>query len=142
MYRPGEDLVSEFIVACFGDTHRAPQVIYELRRMSPPAASDLDNGVALQWDEDGSMRVQQNVDPTSTGGAAWSSLWGAFISLALLLPRTEGLPAAANAVISAFAPKNDGSGLHGIRMEPSWWIDEFGISDDFLRDVGALVQPG
>jgi len=27
-------------------------------------------------------------------------------------------------------------------LDASWWKDEFGIHDDFVKQVGALIQPG
>ena len=27
-------------------------------------------------------------------------------------------------------------------IDASWWKDEFGIPDDFVKQVGALIQPG
>ena len=135
--------MSELIVSCFGDKYRASQVIHDLRRMNPTFVADLDNAVALLWDEEGNMRVQQSIDPTSATGAAWSSLWGAFISVAFLVPYTEGMPAAASAlVMSASSPASSKAAVETLRLSPTWWIDEFHIPDDYLRDVGAMVQPG
>jgi uncharacterized membrane protein len=27
-------------------------------------------------------------------------------------------------------------------LDASWWKDEFGIPDDFVKQVGAMIQPG
>jgi uncharacterized membrane protein len=33
-------------------------------------------------------------------------------------------------------------GAAGGALDAKWWKDDFGISEDFVKDVGKLVQPG
>ena len=46
----------------------------------------------------------------------------------------------AAAKVAAREPAENGDSLEPLTRD--WWVSDVGISDNFVRDVGALVQPG
>ena len=115
--------MSHLIVVGFKkDLLRASAVLNELSEMSAEWVIDLRDAVAVSRDYSGKLRVHQSYQMTTGTGTAWGSLWGALIGLTLAIPFTAG---AAGGAIDA-----------------NWWKDSYGISDDFVREVGAMVQPG
>jgi uncharacterized membrane protein len=65
------------------------------------------------------------------------------IGAVLAIPFTGGASAAAAA--GAIAAGVLGGGAVGATtgaINADWWKEDFGISEDFVRDVGSLIQPG
>ena len=46
----------------------------------------------------------------------------------------------AASTVAAREPATNGDSLAPLTR--NWWVTDVGIPDDFVRDVGALVQPG
>jgi uncharacterized membrane protein len=134
--------VSELLVVGFPDTHRAAQVAYELQRIDPRWTSELALAVTIAWQDDGRLLIHQTVDPAAHESAAWSGLWAALIREALLVPNTDRLPAASRAAQAALAGGEAGPAPAPPSLPPSWWVERLGIPEEFMRDIGALVEPG
>jgi uncharacterized membrane protein len=139
----GGTVMCELIAIGFKDEFQAVQVMSDLRQRKGDWTAALDDAVVLSWHEDGKLRVQQNIDPTTLESVGWSVLWGSLISAALLLPTMSGLSIAAAAAWDGARTLPNGA------LEPTigvpnarWWRDVACLSDDFLRDLGAMVQPG
>jgi len=133
----------DLVVVGFHDQYRAADVLNELRRMNNDWVVDLDDAVAVYRDYKGRLRIQQSYDPTSREGAAWGALWGSLIGAALAIPFTGGASAAAAGAALAVGALTGGAvGATGGAIDAAWWKDEAGISEDFVRRVGAMIAPG
>jgi len=137
-------IVPELIVVGFKkDMYRASEVLNELLRLNYDWVVDLHDAVAVYRDYEGKLRVDQSYQMTTGEGAGWGALWGLMIGSILAIPFTAGASAAAaGAAVAtgAIGGTAIGSGLGAV--DASSWKDEFGIADEFVQRVGALVQPG
>ena len=125
------------------DMYRASEVLNKLQDLNSDWAVDLKDAVAVYRDYNGKLRIDQSYEMTTREGAAWGGLWGALIGAMLAIPFTGGASAAvaASAVAAgAFGGTALGAGLGAIDADS--WKEDFGISDDFVKDVGLMVQPG
>jgi uncharacterized membrane protein len=135
--------MSVLIVIGFRDPYRASEVMNELRRREWDWVVDLDQAVVVRWDERGRLRVQLNVDPTAHESVSWARMWGSLLSVSLLVPVTESMIDAAGDVAFASGTRTDTRDpSHRIMPNPRWWRDNLHLSNEFIRDVGAMVQPG
>jgi len=131
------------VVGFKNDMYRASQVLNQLQRMNEDWAVDLHDAVAVYRDTNGKLRVDQSLQMTTGEGAGWGGLWGSLIGATLAIPFTGGASAAAAAgAIAAGALSGGALGAGAGALDASWWKDEFGIPDDFVKNVGALIQPG
>src|SRR5215510_10334535 len=131
------------IVAGFGDPYRASEVLNELQRRDWAWVADLDQAVVVRWNEKDRLRVQFSVDPVTHEGADWAGLWGSFLSMALFVPTTDGIAEAAGTIaLASMGVEEVGRISHGAIPSVRWWRESLKIPDQFLRDVGAMVQPG
>jgi uncharacterized membrane protein len=137
-------IVAEMIVVGFKkDMYRASEVLNKLQDLNYDWVVDLKDAVAVYRDYSGKLRVDQSYEMTTGEGAAWGGLWGALIGAVLAIPFTGGASAAvaASAVAAgAFGGTAVGAGLGAIDADS--WKEDFGISDDFVQDVGLMIQPG
>lgn len=124
----------ELIVVGFPGRYRAAQVLTELRQRGVDLF-DLDQAITVSWEDRRNFIVQQSVNLSREEGSRWARLWGAFIKATLFQPFTERLSAAAGKVASS-----NGDSLAPLTRD--WWVADVGIPENFVRDVGALVQPG
>jgi len=70
-------------------------------------------------------------------------LLGALIGLSLAaIPFTGGASAAAAGTLAAGAAGDAAIGASAGALDAAWWKDEFGIPDDFVKQVGAMIQHG
>jgi uncharacterized membrane protein len=137
--------MSTLIVVGFKkDMFRASQVLNELVDLNYDWTIDLDDAVAAYRDYNGKLRIDASYQMTTGEGAALGGLFGSLIGLtlgAIAAPMTAGASAAAAGVIAAGAA-GGALGAAGGALDAKWWKDDFGISEDFVQDVGTLVQPG
>jgi uncharacterized membrane protein len=136
--------VAELIVVGFKrDMYRASEVLNELLELNDDWVVDLHDAVAVYRDYNGKLRVDQSYQMTTGEGAAWGGLWGLLIGATLAIPFTAGASAAAAAgAIAAGAAGGTAIGAGAGAIDASSWKDEFGIPDDFVRQVSTMVQPG
>jgi len=135
--------MAQLIVVGFKkDMYRASEVLNELQAMDDDWVVDLHDAVAVYRDYNGKLRVDQSYQMTTGEGAGWGGLWGSLIGLTLAIPFTGGATAPAAAVLAAGAAAGGALGAGAGAVDASWWKDEFGIPDDFVKQVGALIQPG
>ena len=136
--------MAELIVVGFKkDMYRASDVLNQLQRMNEDWAVDLHDAVAVYRDNNGKLRVDQSFQMTTGEGAGWGGLWGSLIGATLAVPFTGGASGAA--VAGALAAGALGGGALGASwgaLDASWWKDEFGIPDEFVKQIGAMIQPG
>lgn len=128
----------DLIVVGFPGRYRAAQVLTDLRQRGA-YLFDLDQAITISWEDRRNFIVQQSINLSREEGTHWARLWGGFIKATLFQPFTERLSIAALKV----AGREDGSrNGEQATLKRDWWVSDVGISDDFVRDVGALVQPG
>jgi uncharacterized membrane protein len=136
--------MAELIVVGFKqDMYRASIVLNKLSTMDDDWAVDLHDAVAVYRDVNGKLRVDQSYQMTTGEEAGWGGLLGALIGAIVAIPFTGGASAAVAA--GAYAAGAIGGGVLGAgvgALDASWWKDEFGIPEDFVQQVGTMVQPG
>ena len=128
------------------DMYRASQVLNRLIEMDYDWTIDLRDAVAVYRDYSGKLRTDQSYQLTTGEGAAMGGLFGSLIGLtlgAIAAPFTAGASTAVAA--GAVAAGGLGGGMLGAAggaLDATWWKEDFGISDDFVKEVGTQVQPG
>jgi len=136
--------VSELIATGFKDPYRAAEVLNELQRRSFKWVAELDHALVVSHKEQDEITVQFCLDlNTEAQEVARARLWGSFLSLALFLPSSNKLVDFANDLTAATNGKT-GAAVAARRITPDvrWWRESLCISDEFVRDVSAMIQPG
>jgi len=126
----------ELIVVGFQGRYRAAQVLTDLRQRGVHLF-DLDQAITVSWEDRRNFIVQQSINLAREDDSRWARLWGAFIKTTLFQPFTERLTSAAAKMTGGDVANGSGDALGR-----DWWVADVGIPESFVRDVGALVQPG
>ena len=136
--------MAELIVVGFKkDMYRASEVLNELLNLNDDWVVDLHDAVAVYRDYKGKLRVDQSYQMTTGEGAAWGGFWGLLIGATLAIPFTAGASAAAaGGALAAGALSGTALGAGLGAVDALSWKDEFGVPDEFVKRVGAMVQPG
>lgn len=135
--------MAELIVIGFkSDIYRASGVLNKLLQLNDDWIVDLDDAVAVYRDYNGKLRTDQSYAPTTGEGAAWGGLLGMAIGATLAIPFTAGTSAVAAAALTAGALGGTAIGAGAGALDASSWKETYGISDEFVKEVGELVQPG
>jgi uncharacterized membrane protein len=135
--------MAELVVVGFEGKHRAAEVLDQLVVLNDLSEIDLKDAVAVYRTDDGRLRFDQSVQPTTGEGAAGGALLGGLIGALLMAPFTGGISAAAAA--GAMGIGAAAFGLSGAAIgaeDASSFKEDFGITDDFVKQVGGMVQPG
>ncbi len=111
------------IVAGFKkDKFRASKVLNELVELDYAWTVDLDDALAAYRDYNGKLRIDAGYPLTMCEGVSLGELLSSLIGLTL------------GAIVAPVTARG--------ALDAKWWKDDFGIADDFIKDVGRLVQPG
>ena len=133
--------MSELVAFVFRDQFRAPEVLNELRRRDWCWVRDLDEAVVVTLNESGRARVHLSVDLSTYKGAGWARLWGSLLTSTLFMPVTDLMVETTNGLTLA----GHGNAVVGVATrltrEGTWWQQALKQSDDFKRDVAALIGP-
>jgi uncharacterized membrane protein len=133
--------MAELIVVGFKkDMYRASEVLNTLQDMNESWVVDLRDAVAVYRDYNGKLRVDQSYQMTSGEGAAWGGLFGGLMGALLAAPFTGGASVAA--VIAAGSLSGVALGATAGAIDAGTWKEDYGISEDFVKQVGTMVQPG
>jgi uncharacterized membrane protein len=125
------------------DMYRASRVLDELRALNADWTIDLRDAVAVYRNRHGDLRLDQSYGHTTGEGAGWGFLWGSLIGALLALPVAAAGAATAAGALAVGAIGGGGTlGAIGGAADADWWRDEVGLSETYVRDVGALVRPG
>jgi uncharacterized membrane protein len=133
--------MAELIVVGFKqDMHRASEVLNTLQEMNDSWVVDLNDGVAVYRDYKGRLRVDQSYGMTTGQGAAWGAVVGGIIGALVAAP----IAAVAGAASALAAGSVSGVALGATvgAIDADQWKHDFGISEDFVHSVSAMVQPG
>jgi uncharacterized membrane protein len=135
--------MAELMVVGFEGKHRAAEVLDQLEQLNATWAIDLKDAVAVYRTDGGKLRVDGSVQPTSKEGAAGGALLGGLFGALIIAPFTAGASAAAAAAaIGAGAVSLGATGAVIGADDAAEYKREFGISEDFVEQVGGKVQPG
>jgi uncharacterized membrane protein len=116
-----EHIMSTLIAVAYPDESTAQQARATLRRLQTERLVELDDAV-IAINDNGKIRLDQSVN--LTGGASLSgALWGGLIGLIFLMPIAGAAIGAASGAISGH-------------------FSDYGIDDQFVKDLGAKMQPG
>jgi uncharacterized membrane protein len=133
--------MAELIVVGFKqDMYRASEVLNTLQDMNNSWVVDLHDAVAVYRDYSGKLRVDQSYQMTTGEGAAWGGLFGGLLGALLAAPFTGGASVAA--VLAAGSLSGVALGATAGAIDAGSWKEDYGISEDFVDQVGAMVQPG
>lgn len=135
--------MAEIIVVGFNGKHRAAEVLEQLRQLNTNTI-ELKDGVAAYRTKDGRLRVDTSLEPTGKEGAAFGGILGALIGAVLAGPfaALAAVPAAGVALGVGGATLGAMSGGVIGFDDAETWKDKYGISDDFVKEVGGMLQPG
>ena len=136
--------MAELIVIGFEGKHRGAEVLDQVQRLHAHATIDLEDGVAVYRTDDGRLRLDQSVHPTTGQDTAGGALLGALIGAVLALPvaALASVPAAAAALGVGGAALGATGGAVMAFDESTAWRETYGISEEFVKEVGGMVQPG
>ena len=135
--------MQEFIAVGFPGTHRASEVLGQLQQLNYEWTIDLADAVAVYRTDDGRLRVDQSVEPTTKEGAAMGGLVGIMLGGLLAAPFTGGLSAAAAAAAVGAGALSAGTiGAAAGAADAASFKEAYGIPDEFVQQVGGMVQPG
>jgi uncharacterized membrane protein len=122
--------MSDLIVVSFKGDDTADQVLNKLQAMQKENLIDLEDAVVAVRDRNGKVRLKQAVDLVTAGavsGAAWGTLMGTLVGLLFLNPLAGlatglALGAGTGAISGALA--------------------DYGINDDFIKNMAKNLEPG
>jgi uncharacterized membrane protein len=135
--------MSDLIVVGFHGKHRASEVLGQLEQLTYDWSLQMKDAVAAYRTDDGRLRVDQSVQPTTKEGAGYGAFIGGIIGALLAAPFTGGLSAAAAAATLGVGAATAGTIGGAIGAEDAdTFKREYGISDDFVKEVGGMIQPG
>ena len=121
--------MSDLIVVGFDKPHEADRVLTELGRLRREHLIDLEDAVVAVRDPDGKVHIKQSISMVGRGasyGTISGALWGTLIGLLFLNP-LAGM--AIGGAVGAGTGALSGS------------LIDFGINDDFIRDIGETLTP-
>jgi len=133
--------VSELIAFVFRDQYRAPEVLNELRRRDWPWVKDLDDAVVITLDQERRARVQLTIDPGRSEARGWARFWSSLLTRTLLFSLTEVMVGAAESLLSTNRLAPLSAEPIAETEEASWWRESLQHSENFPRDLGALMVP-
>ena len=122
--------MSDLVVLDFDGIDTADTVLTKLRLLRKQELIDMADAVVVIRPEDGDIQIKQSVNLTAIGAASGLSsgmLMGALVGLLVLNPlggmALGGMVGAASGAVS-------GS------------LADYGINDDFIRELGETIAPG
>jgi uncharacterized membrane protein len=135
----------ELIVVGFKGTHRAAEVMDQILDLNTDWSIELhlEDAVAVYRTRDGRLRLDESIQPTRHVGAEWGGLLGVMIGGLLAVPFTGGASAAvAAATVGAGAVTGAATGALIGGEDAAEQRAKYGISENFINQVGGVVQPG
>ena len=135
--------MSNLIVVGFEGKHHAAEVLEQLLRLQKPETFELDDAVAVYRTDNGRVRIDRSMNPTSKTGAGFGGAIGALVGAILALPFTAGGSVAVAASAIGASSLMGGAFGAGVGAEDAKTVqNQHGITDEFVKRVGALILPG
>jgi uncharacterized membrane protein len=135
--------MENLIAVGFRGRHRASEVLAQLQQLDYEWTLDLADAVAAYRTDDGRLRVDQSMNPTTKEGAGWGGVIGALLGGLIAAPFTAGTSAAvAAAAIGTNALGVGALGAAAGADDAATFKEQYGVSDDFVQQVGGLIEPG
>src|SRR5580704_6108284 len=122
--------MSSLVVLGFDGIHTADEVLNKLRSLQREYLIDLEDACVVEREKNGKVYIKQAVNLTALGAATGGSrgaLWGTIVGLLFLNP-LAGM--AIGAITGAGAGALSGS------------LTDYGIRDDFIRQLGQTIPEG
>lgn len=122
--------MSELVCIAYQQEDTADKVLNELRDLQVEHLIDLEDACVVVRDAKGKVHLKQALNLTAAGaasGSLWGGLFGMLIGSMVFSPLIGW---AAGAAVGA------GSGAI------SGKLSDYGINDDFIKELGSKVQPG
>src|SRR5215475_132715 len=122
--------MSDLVAVSFKGEHTADQVLNKLQALQTEYLIDLEDSCVVVRDQTGQVHLKQAINLTGMGAATGGlrgAMWGTLIGLLFLNPL---IGMVAGGAVGA------GSGALAGRLS------DYGINDDFIRSVGATIEPG
>ena len=135
--------MAELMVVGFDGTHRAAEVLDQVLGLSARWKIRLEDGVAVYRTRSGRLRLDQSIRATPGEGAALGGLLGVMLGALLAAPFTAGASAAvaASAVATGGVVLGATGALFGAD-DAERFKEESGLTEEFVRQVGGMIQPG
>jgi uncharacterized membrane protein len=135
--------VSELLAIVFKDQYRASEVLNDLQRREWDWVVDLDKAVVVRQVDQDKFKVLFSFDPTTEEEEIRARLWGSLLSLILFHSLTDGVVDTARNFADACGARTSREiEPRKILPDVKWWREILCLSDEFVRDVGAMIQPG
>ena len=133
----------DLIVVGFRGKERASEVLTELLQLAYRGRLDLFDGVAAHRTDDGKLRIDDSIQPLPREGAGLGAVFAAWLGALIAGPFTGGLSVAAAVAVTGAAAVGAGAiggtiGAHDAAVSK----EKHGLSDEFVRQVGGMIQPG
>ena len=133
----------ELVAVAFDGKRRASEVLEQLQMLNADWTINLHDAVAVYRTDDGRLRIDQSVQPTSGKGAAMGGLLGGLLGAIIAAPFTAG--ASTVAAVSLIGAGAVGFGLPGAVVgaaDAHDWKELYGVPDEFVQQVGGMLRPG
>jgi uncharacterized membrane protein len=135
--------MAELLVVGFKEAYRAVEVLGELEAMDAARWIHLDDAVAVSRSGDGTLSIDKSVRPRTKDGAVRGGILGGLLGALVLAPFTGGTSAAlAAAAMGGGAATMGMMGALAGGTQAQRWKEAAGITDDFVKRIGGLLQEG
>ena len=114
--------MSDLVVIAFPTEAKAEEVRQKLLAMQKEYLLELGDAVVAVKDEKGNIKLKQMIN-TTAAGAVGGAFWGTLIGLIFLMPLAGAALGAASGAVSGA-------------------LTDLGISNKFMKDTAAAIQPG
>jgi uncharacterized membrane protein len=121
--------MAELVVVGFENPTEADRALMELARLQKEYLIDLEDAVVAIRQPDGKVNLKQSINLVGVGAASGGvsgALWGSLVGLLFLNP-LAGM--AVGGLVGAGSGALSGS------------LVDYGINDDFIRQIGETLQP-
>jgi uncharacterized membrane protein len=137
-------MMADLVVVGFKGIDRAGEVFSELEAMEEryDSTMNLVDAVAVYRDTAGNLKLALSTEPTKAKLAGWGAVLGLLMGAAIAIPFAAGAGAATAAVLATGALEGGAVGTAGGVAAENSAEKEFGLTEEFVRRVSAMLQPG
>jgi uncharacterized membrane protein len=114
--------MSELVVIGFSTEAKAEEVRQKLLAMQKEYLIELGDAVIAVKDDKGTVKLNQLLNTTAVGAVS-GAFWGSLIGLIFLMPLAGAALGAASGSLGGY-------------------LNDFGISDKWMKETAAAIQPG